>query len=263
MQQLSYQLKTILLIHNSTSIVPAALAKIKNAAVSLVRTRSADQQFAIYTFSENSTLLQDFTSDTTELIQAIESIGPGQTGLSRWVDGYSISGATQGALIVLINSEDTQASSTLEAVLSARGSKRVFAVGIGNLISLSTLQQIGNAGVYPSSSVDSLSVRFRQIQGLLESFASGIYWLNYLSPKRGAGNHTLDVESAKIGCGILPPPLFQVDFNSAGFFSEFNGITVGATATAPAGVDTISVDTTGATVIAFSAPFPFPFAASR
>ena len=59
-ENIPYTLKTVLLLDNSAS-VGANLDEIKSAAVTLVNSITRKQEFAIYKFSENPELIQDFT----------------------------------------------------------------------------------------------------------------------------------------------------------------------------------------------------------
>lgn len=97
------QLRTVILIDNSFS-VRNELAQIKEAAKIVVDEIFEGQQIAIYSFSEQATLEQDFTDDPALLINAIDGIGLGLPTtnlygsiidtLNRWnevfvVDGFS------------------------------------------------------------------------------------------------------------------------------------------------------------------------------
>ena len=132
-----YTLKTVLLLDNSAS-VGDKLNEIKNAANALVDNIASQQVIAIYQFSEDAVLLQDFTDDVSKLKTAINSIVLGYattdlygsiiTCLSRWQDIYTTTQVHQGFLIALTDGSDTQGSHTLNQALSARDNKKIYTI---------------------------------------------------------------------------------------------------------------------------------------
>jgi hypothetical protein len=103
---------------------------------------TAQQLFAVYEFSENPILLQDFTDDISLLTAAVNRIELGYPstnlygsiieGVSQWEDIYSSEEVQQGYLIILTDGSDTQGSHTLSEALDARGSKKIYTVGMGD-----------------------------------------------------------------------------------------------------------------------------------
>ena len=89
----SYTVRTVLMLDTSTSVEPH-LAQIKEAAITLVKNMTDQQVIALYEFSEEPVLLQNFTNDVDALIRAIEGIrlgfsttnlyGSVITGSARW-----------------------------------------------------------------------------------------------------------------------------------------------------------------------------------
>ena len=217
----SYGLKTVLMLDTSVSIEPY-LEQIKAAAITLVRNRIPAQEIAVYEFSEEPVLLQDFTDDVNALIEAIEGIRLGFAttnlygsvieGSSRWEDIDTVAEVQQGFMILLTDGSDTQASYTLSQALSARRAKQVYAIGLGNEIDQDVLQRLGNAGFFHIADAsqlagqlaDELTDLFAEImtefaegqtelESLTESLTSSFYWLSYLSPKRGDNSHELEL----------------------------------------------------------------------
>jgi hypothetical protein len=151
--EIPYEIKTVLMIDNSISI-GADFPNIKEAALEVVNTMAEFQKIAIYSFSENPELVQDFTGDRDSLNTAIQSIqlgapttnlyGSANTGLERWEDSYSIDGIEQGFLVLFTDGSDTQGSSTLSSTIQKRGNKRVYTIGLGDEIEPEVLEQIGN-----------------------------------------------------------------------------------------------------------------------
>lgn len=264
--QLPFVLKTVLLIDNSSSISPNDLLTIKIAAKELIRNRMNEQFIAVYSFSESIDLLQDFTNDSTLLLNAVNSIQIGfastnlygalTQGLSRWEDKYLISGITQGNLIVLTDGEDTQGSATLAEVLNARLNKRIYAIGYGTGINQNVLQSIGNAGVFILPNVTNLVQKFIEIQQDMVVFANSFYWLNYMSPKRGNNNHQLRV-LLKNNQNTSLSSYFATNFNSQHFYSVVLGIVVNGSAIRPLGYDTLFLPANIDSIIRIEIPFSF------
>ena len=230
----AYNVKTVLLLDNSAS-VGSNLNDIKNAAINLVGDIVNQQEIAIYVFSEEAVLLQDFTSDIPTLTSAINSIALGyattnlygsiQTGVSRWEDFYSTLGIEQGFLIVITDGSDTQGSSTLQDALEAIGEKKVYTVGLGSEQDENALKQLGTAGYYSLENYSELSDKFGEIQDEIISYANSFYYLYYMSPKRGNKTHSLKL-SVKDNVNNSSKANIIGDFNSDGFYSVQQGVVI-------------------------------------
>lgn len=264
--QLAYNLRSILMLDNSSSISPSDLSKIKTAAISFVRKMALGQQTALYVFSENTQLIQDFTTDSTILISAIKSISGGFNstnlygaviqGTSRWTDHYSLSTVNQGVMILLTDGDDTQGSSNLEQALVKRGDKRIITVGLGNEINMPVLQSLGNAGFFHVTNIDLLNQKFLDIQTDLISFTNSFYWLNYQSPKRGNNNHVLRLKLEK-NHNTGERSFIESQFNSNGFYSVFPGIVVNSSPQKPEGEDVVSLPGNVTATVVIETPFMF------
>ena len=232
MQQIPSKIKTVLLLDNSTS-VSADIEAIKNAAIKFVQTIREGQEIAIYVFSDTPVLLQNFTTNKNLLETAIKSIGSGYpstnlygsiiTGLSIWNDIYTLSSITQGSLIVFTDGSDTQGSSTLNSVISSRGDKKIYVIGLGGEINPAALNQIANPGpYYPIQKAGELDAVFATIQSDIVQFSNSFYWLNYMSPKR-TGTHTLKVSAAN-NTNTSSTSYLTGSFSAAGFQSVKSGV---------------------------------------
>ena len=240
-----YTLKTVLLIDNSYSI-GSNLSQIKEAAKSLVLSKIPKQQFAIYVFSENPVLIQDFTDDATTLVTKIEEIelGYASTNLygsiietvNRWEDYYNTDEIQQGFLIAFTDGSDTQASSTEQEAIVARGEKKVYMVGLGNEIEPQILKNLGNAGSYSINNISELADKFAIIQNDMIGFANSFYWMNYMTPKRGDNNHTLRL-MINNNSNTGNDSYLTGEFNSNGFYSVRQGLYINATENNPYGVE--------------------------
>ncbi|MFH1196185.1 MAG: VWA domain-containing protein [bacterium] len=248
--QLDYSIKTVLMIDNSTSLRDS-LAEIKAAAIDLINSITEGQEFAIYCFSSEAILLQDFTNDKTLLQSAINSINVGYAttnlygavieGADRWDDVFYNNRILQGSMILLTDGSDTQASHSLSEALNAIGARRVFTVGLGREIDPTILEALGTAGFYSIADVQQLTDEFEKIQIQIENYANSFYQLQYMSPKRGDNTHSLTVE-------IIDNPYSGGDafitgtFSSNGFYSVLPGLYVNVTPNNTDGIDAISLN---------------------
>ena len=250
----SYGLKTVLMIDTSVSI-RVHLAQIKEAAITLVRNRIPEQEIAVYEFSEEPVLLQDFTTDVDALVAAIEGVRLGFAttnlygsiieGSGRWRDVYTTTEVRQGFMILLTDGSDTQGAHTLSSALSARGDKKVYTIGLGNEIEPDVLRRLGNAGFFHIAEVsdlagqlaDELATQFAEIQTELDLLVSSFYWLSYLSPKRGSRSHTLELRLK----GNRRNSTVQGNFNSRDFVSVRPGLMVNPSRARPEGIEELRI----------------------
>lgn len=229
---IAYNMKTVLLLDNSVS-VGTNIEEIKSAAKNLVSQMVSKQEMAIYVFSEEPVLLQDFTSDITLLTNAINSISLGFattnlygsiiTGASRWEDFYSTQSIEQGFMIAITDGSDTQGSSTLNEALAAIGNKKVYTVGLGSEQDVTALKQLGTSGYFELDNYSELSDKFIEIQDDIVSYANSFYYLYYMSPKRGDNVHTLRL-LIKENRNSSSNGYIEGEFSSAGFYSVQQGI---------------------------------------
>jgi hypothetical protein len=223
-----YTLKTVIMLDNSAS-VNANLSSIKTAAKTLLRSMDPSQQIALYSFSDHPIVLQDFTTDSIKLRQAVDKLTEGPqttdlngaviTGTSRWQDYYTVNDICQGFLILVTDGRDTQGRWNLAQALAARGSKRIFAIGLGNEIDPVALGKIANQGFTFLDKYTTLPARFKEIQQEMVDWANSFYWLRYQSPKRSDKMHTLKMILITPG-PKLPVDSLSVSYSSATFYSK-------------------------------------------
>jgi len=229
-----YLLKTVLMLDNGLS-AGNYLGEITSAAASLVENITTQQLIAVYAFSENAGLVHDFTADVDSLQTAISHLQLGYpstdlhgsviTGVSQWDDVYTTSGVEEGILILLTDGADTRASSTLSQALSARGDKRVIAIGLGDDVDGETLRQLGNAGYFQLDDPSQLAPLLRAIQRDIVSRADGLYWLFYMSPARGDETHSLELAVA----GNTSASTVSSAISSADFYAVNRGVYIDPT----------------------------------
>ncbi|MEW4925036.1 FISUMP domain-containing protein [Algibacter sp. 2305UL17-15] len=248
LNQVPYFQKTVIMLDNSSSVA-VNLAQIKAAAISLVKKIVADQEIAIYSFSDNAVLLQDFTTNITDLETAINGITTGFpstnlygsliTGLDSFTNLYSLDRIEEGYLIALTDGDDTQGSSTLQQVINARGKKRVFIAGLGNELNPAPLMQMASTGNYfPVTTASELDANFNQIWLDILQYSNSFYWLNYMTPKR-TGDHSLTVEALN-NTNISADKNIIGTFPTDGFQSVFSGVYANVTPGMPYGVDWVN-----------------------
>ena len=246
----TFRVKTVLMLDTSTS-VKDHLEQIKQAAIILVENMTENQEMALYEFSEEPVLLQDFTNDAAALTRAIREIRLGFpttnlygsiiTGTRRWADIFTTTEVQQGFLVILTDGSDTQGSYTLSEALAARGNKNVYTIGLGNEIDPDVLKELGNAGFFQIADVsklaDQLAERFIEIQKRIVSFADSFYWLRYLSPRRGDRERTLalSVKGNQIDYTI------KWTFNSRDFRSVRPEVFVNRSSSNPEGIKELRI----------------------
>ncbi len=226
--QLPYNIYTVLMLDNSTSLKDSIDA-IRSSASEFVNNLLPNQRIAVYSFSESQYLLQNFTSDTTALKNALNNyqLGFATTdlygsvikGASLWKDSFTSDSISQGFMIIFTDGKDTQGSHTIAEALNSISNKIVFTIGLGSEIDPDVLERIGNAGFYRINNTNELSRRFTDIQNKILNYANSFYMLTYQSPKRGNKNHTLAVKiknNPYSGAGSV----LEGTFNSAVFSSN-------------------------------------------
>ncbi len=155
---IDYKIKTILLLDNSTS-VETELTEIKNSARNIIAGIRSNQEFAIYQFSNDVILLQDYTSDLNLLNDAIENkfergvsttdfYGSVIKSSSFWKDSATVNGILQGCIVIISDGNDTRNSSSLAEALHSIRNKLVITVGLGVEIQPEILNSFGNNGYF-------------------------------------------------------------------------------------------------------------------
>ncbi len=245
--QTPFELKTVLMLDNSTSL-GNDLTQLKTAATDFVNNIVTGQKVAVYKFSEKPVLVQDFTDNISLLTSAINSIGLGYPttnlygavieGASRLVYRFDSDQIIQSDMILFTDGHDTQGSHTLSEAVNAIQGKSVYTVGLGEDIDPDVLNILGTSGFYPIARVDQLSDTFSKIEEDLNKYANSYYWLRYRSPKRGPNMHTLILQirnNPNIGEGST----IIDQFSSSGFFSVNPGLYFNSSASSPEGIDTL------------------------
>ncbi len=235
---IDYEVATALVIDNSFSIEPEDLPVIKDAALEFINEKYEDQKIAIYTFSEDIELIQDFTFSKSLLKSAINSIQRSRpsTNLFGAVieaadkvrpeidEDFDLSAGDnqlrEGNILVFTDGEETQNSFTIEEVEEAIIGIPVYSVGFGEDVDPEQLFRI--SGSVFGRSIVTPEIRrvkgiFRNIQRDIENTANSFYWLNYISPARtGVKNIVLSVDENQ---NEGPSGRIDTDFRADGFSS--------------------------------------------
>jgi hypothetical protein len=217
------------MLDNSASI-KNNLPAIKEAAIDFVKSKDKNQRIAIYSFSEQVILLQDFSDSTNILVKAIDGLRQGPmstdlygaviTGTGRWKEEYNEKQVIDGFLLLLTDGADTQGRYTLGQALDACKDKKVLAVGVGNELDTKILSNIANCGFSKINDYSELPKKFKEFQDFMVDWANSFYWLVYKSPKRGNHYHTFKMLLWPEG-SRKPIDSLSVHYNSANFISGF------------------------------------------
>lgn len=222
-----YKLKTVLMLDNSTSL-ENDLNTIRNSAKEIVGGLRPAQQIALYKFSEQPVLLQDYSGNIDLLKNIIDTqfnlgvrttdfYGSIKVGTRRWDDVVSIDSIIQGCLVVISDGEDTQGSTTLTEGFNAIHNKLVFTIGLGPAIQPEIIKAFGTGGNFKPGQEIEIVKRFAEIESELIKKANSFYKLTYNSPKRGNSNHVLKVR-VKNNPFLGSESFISAVFSSAGFF---------------------------------------------
>ena len=230
--QLPNKIRTVLMLDNSTSLTNVEIEKIRSAASSFVKKINANQEVAVYQFSENIEMLSDFTANQNNLNVAINNYRTGASttslynavkiGASLWNDKYSVDGILQGTMIIFTDGNETATPTTdaLKEALNAVSNKSVFTIGLSGKDPLDeeTLRRLGTSGYYPITDISQLDAQFTLIQNSISRNANSIYQLTYKSPRRG-GDYALTVR-VKGNPYTGTYSFILGKYSSAGFFSK-------------------------------------------
>jgi len=215
----TYQLKTVILIDNSSSVSPEMLNKIMEGAKAFFDPENPDiidkkkqQEFAIVAFDNAGApeLISDFTTNTSLLNQYLT---PGNSraiqrsygtanfygaviyALSLWDENPSPASKTltQGFVVAITQGLDTAGLYNIKDAVATRDydNKRVITVPVGSGISagiLADMETLGNGGYFPVPKTDKtrLPDQITIIQERMLTFADSFYWIQYRSEQVGA-----------------------------------------------------------------------------
>jgi uncharacterized repeat protein (TIGR02543 family) len=206
-------IRMTLVLDFTASLTTSGIESVKAAAVRLIESKSEQQEFAIIRFAGTPILLQSYTSDAATLINKIKSLDSDDAGQTTMLyDAYlqglqmmsadviSSTEVRQNFMILFTDGNDETAAASqpakLQQCLTAKGSKKVYMVGLGD-VDASVLQQLASSqsNVKSLSNISELETAFAQIQMDVLREVNSLYRLTYLSPKRGS-SHNLKLKIA-------------------------------------------------------------------
>lgn len=203
-----FTIKTVLLLDLSSS-VEGKIAQIKTAVKELIQAKVPDQEFAIYTFDSKVELIQDFTTNTTDLISAVNSLA--ETGLDAstnlyraiieagkaWQDNINIDRIEEGSMIIFTDGKhNADPGLQVSDAINAIGEKSVYVAALDgpNLDESTLVEIVGDENRYLfADDVSGLATVFLDIQNKILTQSKSIYYITYRSPISVPGTQNLKI----------------------------------------------------------------------
>jgi len=183
----------VLLIDTSSSLSNTDLANEKAAAKQLVSQLGASDSVAVYSFSSDVYLKQNFTTDRNAINTAIDSLSiSGSTALYKAVKtgAEALAGRTgRKAIVLMTDGEDTVGGVTIDQAIAAakQAGVPVFTVGFGSGINRTVLQRIAQE----TGGLFSTGASSADLQRILQSIGQAIssqYEIAYTSGNPTSSN---------------------------------------------------------------------------
>jgi hypothetical protein len=192
-----FSLRTVLLL-DITRSVEGLVPQIKSAAKSLIQHKLPQQEIAIYTFDAETVKRQAFTTNTQELMAAVDALP--ETGLvnstnlyggvidvaNLWEDSYSIEGIVDGSLVIFTDGRHNASQAvTLSDALDALGTRRAYVAALNSTdLDEGALQSLAKNKdrYFKADDVAGLEQMFVDIQSEIQALSNSIYFLYYQSP---------------------------------------------------------------------------------
>ena len=203
-----FTIKTVLLLDMSRSI-EGKIGEIKTAVKELIQAKVPEQEFAIYTFDSQVELIRDFTTNTSELLSAVNALE--ETGLDAstnlyraimeasqtWQDNISIEQIEEGSMIIFTDGKhNADPGLQVGDAINAIGEKSVFIAALDgpNLDEATLVEIAGDESRYLfASDVSGLANVFLDIQDKILTQSKSIYYITYTSPISVPGNQNLKI----------------------------------------------------------------------
>lgn len=214
-------LSTLLLLDLSGSIAGSDFDSLKISTHSFIRnlfqnTKRSNLSMAIYWFdgAEQIHSLVSFTSDTSQLQNAVAGLNPGMsTDHATNLNGALVAGTKliknevkkkragmmpHGALAIFTDGIDSAARVTPQEAQSAVDTcgpgVAVYTIGLGGEIDSTRLRAFGKNGFAFAGSIAHLQQNFEATATRIQSRLRNRYLLEYCTPKRN-GRHTLTIKA--------------------------------------------------------------------
>jgi hypothetical protein len=249
---MNYILKTVLLIDKTVN-PDINYNEIKNAALGFINRLNEQQQIEVYSFSDQITQEQEFSSNITLLSDAVNNIQPAgnKTNLygaiiyaaERLVELISLEQTIQTSIVFLTYNNDTVEEFTIEDVLNEIIDENVYGIGIGNKLNLGIFSLLTNRETFIIDQLSELEEKLSEFQSLLSDYSNSLYWINYDSPEREnkSNNFKIFVKNNPFaGQGST----VEVTYNSNNFYTAGPGLFINSTSINPEGIDSLTMFTT-------------------
>ena len=192
-----FSLRTVLLL-DITRSVEGLVPQIKSAAKALIQKKLPEQEIAIYTFDAETIERKGFTTNTQQLMAAIDAIP--ETGLVNstnlyggviavadlWNDSYSINGIVDGSLVIFTDGRHNASQAiTLNNALNALEDRRAYVAALNSPdLDEGSLQALAKNKdrYFKAEDVAGLEKMFLDIQDEIQSLSNSIYFMYYQSP---------------------------------------------------------------------------------
>ncbi|MEN8120695.1 MAG: VWA domain-containing protein [Bacteroidota bacterium] len=226
--------RTVLLLDISGSVADF-MAQLKKATIALINSQLSNQEFAIFTFDKDVSMIQDFTVDKALLISKINAIP--ETNLVNstnlygamvdvtdgsffeWIEYYSIDEIFSTNLVLFTDGRDNAGSGiTLAQVIESIGEKKVYVAALQSTdLSVEPLKQIATQACIFAENTAQLEAKFVEVQGEIEKLANSLYYLYYTSTITNPASKENNLE-VKIKYNTdRPENSIKTTFSSEGF----------------------------------------------
>ncbi|MDN5215619.1 VWA domain-containing protein [Fulvivirgaceae bacterium BMA12] len=224
-----FTIKTVLLLDLSSS-VEGKIAEIKTAVKELIQAKVPDQEFALYTFDSKVKLVQEFTSSTSSLIAAVNSLPDikldASTNLFQaiieasgaWQDNIGIDRIEEGSMIIFTDGKhNADPGLRVEDAIDALDEKSVYVAALDgpNLDQPTLIQIVGDENKYIfANDVSKLASVFLEIQDKILTQSKSIYYITYTSPISVPGTQNLKIminNNRNPGADCLVEKAFSTD----------------------------------------------------
>lgn len=237
-ETIPFTIPTVVLLDLSSS-VEGLVPQIKAATISLIENKTPNQRIALYVFDRDTRLVQDFTDNEIDLIDAVNSIPDeglfASTNLygaiidvsETWQDEVSMERITDGSLVIFTDGfhnadPGLTIQDAVDAMLGADGKLRKIYVAAlnGPDLDRGPLQQLtfGTEGFFEAEDISALQGIFLAIQDEITALSNSFYLLTYTSPITNPAAKQEVLEVAVVGnANTEADGRVLAEFDSEGF----------------------------------------------
>lgn len=223
---------------------------IKQSIKNLIQ-NSQNQKWAIVTFSDNYSLIQNFTDDKQLLNNKIDTIQIGYNvsnlnesviySLNLWEEFYDFQNGilNNGFVLIITDGNDTTSINSVIDIKNNTNNKLIHTVCLGDEIDYTLMSEFNNGGFTIIDNLNNLQQKIVDANNQLLNELLTRYFVTYLSPKR-TGSHTTTL---KIKNNIEnSDSVVQSVFDANSFYSVRNGIYVNDSKENQTGIDAVLIN---------------------